>query len=165
MLFVLGSAITFIVYVLLRPWAVWKRIAGILAIVALAVAVVTLGQAGGWIPTGQTRGSDRWNSTPLKEAILLLAMLAGMYLRVIWDTVERYRVKRAEGRRVRRPDFDKWDFVMPALTALLVFQPVLSIGGGQPLSLQLVLFSLQNGFFWNSMFEKIRPGREQPAGT
>jgi hypothetical protein len=165
MLFVLGSTVTFIVYVLLRPWIIWKRIAAIVVISGLGAGVVLFAQAAGWMPTGMTRGSDRWNSTPIKESILLLALLAGMFLRVVWDAVESYRARKAAGERVKRPVFDKWDFVVPALIALLVFQPVLSMGGGQPMSIQLALFSLQNGFFWNSLFARIRQGREQSASA
>jgi hypothetical protein len=155
MFFLLGLALVLSIGVMFLRWKLWVRFALIIGLCAieLFVVVTITSQSYGAVPRG---GSSWWNATPWKEGILLVAMIAGMFLRVVWDAVEEYRRKAKLRGKAAGPMFDFWDFASPAIVSLLVFQPVLSMGGDQPMSVKLALFSLQNGFFWNTIFAKIR---------
>jgi len=155
MFFLLGFGLVLIIGVMFLRWKLWVRLALSITLCAIALFVVsTIGfQSSGAISRGS---SSWWNTTPWKEGILLFAMVAGMFLRVVWDAVEERRRKAKRGGMAAGPMFDFWDFASPAIVSLLVFQPVLSMGEDQPMSIKLALFSLQNGFFWNTIFAKIR---------
>jgi hypothetical protein len=157
MFFVLGLGVVLLLYGVLSRWRVWVKVvwsAAVLCCLAIALVIV----AGPfWEIPSLRGGTGWWNASPGKEAILLTAMIAGMFLRVVWDAVEDYR-RRKKGDR-NPPVFDVWEFVSPAIVSLVVFQPVLSMGEQQPMSVKLALFSLQNGFFWNTIFAKLKGAR------
>lgn len=161
MLVIVGAAVTAFVYFLLRPWRLRKRLTAALLTGLVVLLAIPFASGAGWISTWTVRGTiGWWQLTPGKEFLLVAAMLAGMFVRVAWDAIDEYRRRKAAGQPVTGPVFEKWDFVMPALTAVIVFQPVLSMGEGQPMSFKLALFSMQNGFFWNTVFAKIKQSRE-----
>lgn len=157
MFLLLGVIVTLAMVVLFRPWSPLVRI-GVLAGLALAAWVVlTFARGVGWIDDFTHRGAiGWWETSPAKELLLLLAMLVGIFARVVWDAVDAHKQLRAAGRRSKGPQFDKWDFVMPALISLLAFQTVLSVGKEQALSVSLAIFSFQNGFFWNTIFARVK---------
>jgi hypothetical protein len=158
MFFVIGIGFTLMTSVLFLRWAWWKKVAmaSLVLVIFLLVLLLIWGGNPGVINRGD---ASWWNTTPGKEIILLVAMIAGMFLRVTWDVVDEYQKKKRIGNPSSGPVFSVWDFASPAIISLLVFQPVLSIGEGQPMSIKLALFSLQNGFFWNTIYAKIKQSK------
>lgn len=149
----LGLGITALLFGVLSRWRGWvKLLWSILVLLVTGAAIIIVLGPAVFSSTVLRSGGVWWNVSPWKEALLLLAMLAGMFLRVSWDAIETRKRRRSR----TEPVFDRWNFVSPAIIALVVFQPVLSMGEGQPMSVKLALFSLQNGFFWNTLFEKIK---------
>ena len=129
----------------------------ILTVAALVVV------SGPLLPSdASSRGRDSWwNQTPWRELILLATMILGMQLRVAWDAIDAHRQSRTSKKPLARPVLDPWAFASPVIASLVVFQPVLSMGEGQPMSVKLALFSLQNGFFWNTIFARLRLSKER----
>jgi hypothetical protein len=157
MFLIIGIGFTLITSVLFLRWTWWKKVATASLLLVIFALLLLLIWGGG---SGVTTRGDAswWNSTPGKELILLVAMMIGMFLRVTWDAVDEHQRKKA-GKSASGPVFRFWDFASPAIVSLVVFQPVLSMGEGQPMSFKLVLFSLQNGFFWNTIFAKLRQSK------
>lgn len=86
---------------------------------------------------------------------MFAAMLLGMAAKYLWEAIERRRDKiknsKQEGSRISL-DFDFWDFVQPVLVSAIVFSAVLT--ANRQISFDAVLFSFQNGFFWQSVFTR-----------
>lgn len=163
MLLLIGSPLVLLIWSLLQK-SLKSKIIVLLAIVAATLLLVVL-LDGRWTVRGLPHGGQWWNSSPWKEIILLVALIAGTMLRVVSDSIERYRVARkSTGRsRPKRPSFDSWEFLYSAICSLLVFQSVLSFSDKQDLSWELVLFSLENGFFWNHVLDKFKTTRALEA--
>jgi hypothetical protein len=75
------------------------------------------------------------------------AMVAGMIAQSIWHAIQ----KRRPG---RPPVFDRWEFAKPALVAPIVFIAVYRNISEPHVSTAMLLFSFQNGFFWQTVLRK-----------
>lgn len=138
--------------VLSRRWKWgWKASAAVCLIVVSTAVLYLL------LPNALTRAAETlwWNRSPWKELLLLVALLFGMIAKYLWELIEIRRKKNAE----RKPgvekyglEFDFWDFVQPMLFAGVVFSVVLQ--SAEDVKLTTLLFSFQNGFFWQAVFRK-----------
>jgi hypothetical protein len=77
------------------------------------------------------------------------AMLVGMAAHTAFNSIRRRR-------RCRAPVFDTWAFVEPALVAPIVFLGVRGFIPGEHFTFEALLFSFQNGFFWQTVFGELR---------
>jgi hypothetical protein len=97
--------------------------------------------------------------SPQKEIMLFFAMIMGMVSKFLWDAIELRRLKTIQSRRTRL-QLDLWDFVQPLLVSGIVFAFVLANTG--KISAPALLFSYQNGFFWQTIFRKQSPSAVAP---
>lgn len=157
MFLIIGIGFTLITSVLFLKWTLWKKIAmaGLMLVIFALVLLLICGAGSGVITRGD---ASWWNTTPGKELILLVAMMIGMFLRVTWNAVDEHQ-RRKGLKSASNPVFSFWNFASPAIVSLVVFQPILSMGEGQPMTIKLALFSLQNGFFWNTIFAKLKQSK------
>ena len=81
--------------------------------------------------------------------IYFAAMVAGMLAQTIWQALQQRKVKSA-------PVFDKWEFVKPALVAPIVFIAVYHNIAQAQTTVVMLLFSFQNGFFWQTVLRTNR---------
>ena len=152
MFVIVGLLATAAVLAFMPRWAVWKKVLLLVCIAALTFILWP------WL-TLESRSSPEWWQRPLWRNLTLYAfMLAGMMFRVMWDEIEVWRQHNAQAgvRRKRRPRFEFWDFLYPILPSLALFQAVLWLADKQDLTLQLILTSFQNGFFWNALLARAK---------
>jgi hypothetical protein len=156
MFIVVGLLATAAISALMSRWAFWQRA---IVTVAAAGAIVVIGLSG----EVRTRGGLAWWNEPLwRNLLLYVAMLTGMMFRVVWDRLEllRQRSARTIRKKPLKPRFEIWDFVYPMLPSLALFQGVLWLAETRALSLQLVLLSFQNGFFWHALLARTKSSAE-----
>jgi hypothetical protein len=99
-----------------------------------------------------------FQSTPWKELLTFGAMVFGMASKYFWDLIEVRRNKNsklAQGQPKHGLEFDAWDFVQPFLVAGIVFSGVLAVQ--REVNPTALLFSFQNGFFWQSVLRAKAP--------
>jgi hypothetical protein len=83
--------------------------------------------------------------TPPWVALCYFAsMVLGMLAQTIWFALQ----QRTAG---ALPTFDKWEFVKPALVAPIVFIAVYQTITDGTFKAMTLLFSFQNGFFWQTV--------------
>jgi hypothetical protein len=97
-------------------------------------------------------GGERWfNISPFRELMLFAAMLIGMIARVLSVEIEKWRVS---GIRTSGPQVSRWDLVYPMLVSVPTFAALLSQTNTESLTLQALLLSFQNGFFWQTILKR-----------
>jgi len=103
-------------------------------------------------PLSHSISKPWWSTSPWQELLLFLAMILGMTAKTVWDAIEarRTRMRRASGDRGLR--IDPWEFAQPMLVSVIVFGAV--IGAKQPAGIPGLVFSFQNGFFWQTVLRK-----------
>ena len=141
-----GIALSFFLWLMLRQAPTWQRVSGALGAAGTIWAVRWLSplEKGAW-----------WDDDLWRNLILFASMIIGMFFRVAWDTLGAYRRRRAAGKKPSRPEFDKWEFLYPALVSLLVFR---TVAGDQKLTYSLCVASFHSGFFWNTLLSRTRQG-------
>jgi len=93
--------------------------------------------------------------SPWRELLLFGVMVLGMAGKYFWDLIERRREsRRAKGSRSPKLQFDWLDFLQPLLISGIVFAGVLREGPHEAVG--SVLFSFQNGFFWQTVLKRTR---------
>jgi|HubBroStandDraft_6_1064221.scaffolds.fasta_scaffold705050_2 hypothetical protein len=155
MRFALLSATVFLI--VLFAGSLWKRRFGVAflsgaVLCILAVVLVFANEV-------QVRGDDDWKTT----GCLFLAMVLGMTSKYLWGLIEIRRVKvEAQRDAAKKPPlgFDIWDFIQPLLVSGIVFSGV-SIGHPK-LEWATVLFSYQNGFFWQTVLARKERAEQNP---
>ncbi|WP_298257289.1 hypothetical protein [Bradyrhizobium sp.] len=76
--------------------------------------------------------------------VYFVAMVVGMIAQSIWHALQNRKPNKP-------PIFDKWEFVKPALVAPIVFIAVYRNILEPQVSMVMLLFSFQNGFFWQTV--------------
>lgn len=166
MFFIIGLGLAIVIGIMFLRLALWKKIVFASIVLGILASILLFALGGQVSGSVITRGNELWwDTTPGKEGILFLSMIVGMFLRVTWDAVDAYQRRKKQTASSSGPVFDFWDFISPAIVSLLVFQSVLSMGEGQPMSIKLALFSLQNGFFWNTIFAKLKQPNSLRSST
>jgi uncharacterized membrane protein len=77
------------------------------------------------------------------------AMLVGMAAHTAFYSIR-------SRRRGRAPVFDPWAFVEPALVAPIIFLAVRGFIPDEQFTFEALLFSFQNGFFWQTVWGEMR---------
>lgn len=75
------------------------------------------------------------------------AMVAGMVAQTLWNAIQNRKENAA-------PVIDKWEFLKPALVAPIVFVAVYQNIVESRITVAMLLFSFQNGFFWQTVLRK-----------
>jgi len=86
---------------------------------------------------------------PWFEFMLYFVMIAGMAAKYLYDAI-------GEGNKIQ---FQKWQFIKPIFVSPLIFASIYALiekGTSKPLIL-LLIFSFQNGFFWQTVLYKAQP--------
>ncbi len=97
-------------------------------------------------------GGERWfNISPSRELLLFAAMLLGMIARVLSIEIEKWRANRL---RTSGPQINRWDLVYPMLVSIPTFGALLSQTNAESLTLQALILSFQNGFFWQTILKR-----------
>ena len=130
----------------------WGAIAGIL-LVGVAVWLEFL-TAGHGVVTRGTAGGVWFRRSPASEILLFLAMVIGMSSRYLWDLIELRKKTAAKdsssGHKIGL-GFDWLDFLQPLLISAFVFEVILA--NSREFTSSTLLFSFQNGFFWQSVLK------------
>jgi hypothetical protein len=77
------------------------------------------------------------------------AMILGMAAHAAFEAVGKRKPYTA-------PVFDPWSFVQPALVAPIIFLGVRGILPQSDFTLEAILLSFQNGFFWQTVFDMVK---------
>jgi hypothetical protein len=128
------------------------RWVSIFLIISLALGITVLYLSPHAIARGENANSI-WKQPAIVDSILFIAMVVGMAFRYLWDLIEVRRAALHPGSS-HQPvhlNFDWLDFLQPLLVAGIVFAVV--IGTAKDLSPTTILFSYQNGFFWQSILK------------
>lgn len=129
------------------PWLLQlalAALAGLLGWAALSAAEHFLAihfLAGG--PKGNEAAEGSWWTS----VAYFIAMVVGMMAQAVWHAID----KKTAG---KPPVFDKWEFVKPALVAPIVFITVYNNVTQTQITVVMLLFSFQNGFFWQTVLRK-----------
>lgn len=127
----------------------WSSIAGVLV---LGATIWILLAGSGAVARGATDGA--WfRRSPASEVLLFVAMVIGMSSRYLWDLIElrkRSNAKGTSGGPIAL-GFDWLEFLQPLLISALVFEVILA--NSREFSGSTLLFSFQNGFFWQSVIK------------
>lgn len=143
-----------------RTWA--ARIIGLSLGGLVAVAVFYFLRGFGVISSGNVRDASPDVAPFWRDAILFGLLVAGMLARGTFDALKEYvdatdnAPSRPWKKRLAR-------LAVPLLPAVMLFQPVLSQAQGSEISWQLAVFSFQNGFFWDALFDTIQQKAGGPA--
>jgi hypothetical protein len=86
-------------------------------------------------------------ASPWAGLAYFVTMVIGMLAQTLWQAIQRRR-----GRQP--PTFDRWEFIKPALVAPIVFLAVYHNISDPKISTVMLLFSFQNGFFWQTVLRK-----------
>ena len=93
------------------------------------------------------RGSGSfWEKIPWKEIGLYFAMVAGMAAKYFYEAI-------GEGNTI---SFKKWQFLKPMFISPLVFGAIYTQTPASASGVFLMIFSFQNGFFWQTVLAKIK---------
>jgi hypothetical protein len=133
--------------VLSRKWALWKRIAAVAFTVTAAFVICYL------LLPPDVLGPD--NESWKAEVVLFFTLLIGMSAKYFWDLIEERQKQNSKlpaGSRKVALAFDFWDFVKPLLVSVIVFEAI--AGAHHSLSRAALVGSFQNGFFWQTVFQK-----------
>lgn len=123
---------------------------------ALAAFAGLLGSAALWVAehflaihflAGGPRESAAAESSWWTSLAYFIAMILGMMAQAIWYAIDKRTASKP-------PVFDKWEFVKPALVAPIVFIAVYNNVTQTQITVVMLLFSFQNGFFWQTVLRK-----------
>lgn len=130
-------------------------------IVALALLIIVFGLLGMILLSRPiTRNVEPeeagwYTETPWKHLLLFGAMLLGMVSNTLFDYLNaRVRARKAGKRSMPKLLWE--EMLMPIVIAGLVFGYFWGKHGEEEMSLASFLVSYQNGFFWQSVLEKVR---------
>jgi hypothetical protein len=138
-----------------KEWRENKKIIFVGATIFLSALVYALIdalvlQAGG----PSTKGDKSFFAKiPWLDIGLYLVMVIGMASKYLFDAIcdkDRKKIK-----------FNKWQFLKPFLVSPIIFAAVYSIIPESDSIFLLLIFSYQNGFFWQTMLYKAVPNQEE----
>jgi hypothetical protein len=99
---------------------------------------------------GGTKGAvNFFSKIPWLEIGLYFVMLMGMASKYLYDAIGEKNRKKIK--------FNKWQFIKPFLVSPMIFAAVYSIIPASGSASLLLIFSYQNGFFWQTILYKIAP--------
>jgi hypothetical protein len=86
-------------------------------------------------------------ASPWSGLAYFVTLVIGMLAQALWQAIQRRRGQHP-------PAFDKWEFIKPALVAPIVFLAVYHNISEPKITTVMLLFSFQNGFFWQTVLRK-----------
>lgn len=105
---------------------------------------------------GISKGSDDiLSKIPCLEIGLYFVMLMGMASKYLFDAIGEKNRKKIK--------FNKWQFIKPFLVSPMIFLSVYSLIPEKTSTLLLLIFSYQNGFFWQTILYKRISPQENPG--
>jgi len=105
--------------------------------------IIDLNFTGGMVEKGS---GSFWENIPWKEIGLYFAMVAGMAAKYFYEAI-------GEGNTI---SFRKWQFLKPMFISPLVFGAIYTQTPPSASGVFLMIFSFQNGFFWQTVLAKVR---------
>jgi divalent metal cation (Fe/Co/Zn/Cd) transporter len=145
----LGFGLLLILVILTRRVALIWRLLGVALIVGTASILIMAATV-----TVRAGEVEWYQQVPYKQLIALVVMIAGMAAKYFFDLIEARRRRKSAGDSRARLRFDRWDFAQPFLVSLIVFGSFWSGHGDDVLSLNWLIMSFQNGFFWQTLLGK-----------
>lgn len=138
----------FCIYLLRKDFSlIWRLILVILLILFFIFLM--------WLFKVDTRSASIWfNNSPYKQLIALFFILLGMSAKVIFNGIEERKKKISNGIKNPPVKIDKWDFFKPFIVSFIVFGVFWNKYGHEILTLNYLIISFQNGFFWQTILEK-----------
>jgi hypothetical protein len=107
-------------------------------------------------PTTFRGGEVVWyRQTPWKHLLLFGAMLLGMVSNTLFDYLDA-RIKARKAGRHSMPKLHWEEMLLPLVVAGVVFGYFWGKHSGEEMGLAPLLLSFQNGFFWQSVLDKVR---------
>jgi len=151
----IGISLVFllVVFIITRKmhWAL--RILLILLLVILSVFVFTIF---GITPPVRGEGEAWYQITPWKHIILFIVMLVGMITNYLFELLQaRIKAKESEG-KLQPPKFIWEKLVLPLIIAGILFGYFWGQHSNEPMGMAVIFISYQNGFFWQTILEKIK---------
>lgn len=93
--------------------------------------------------------------TPWKQIVLVISTLFGMISNYLLEYFQaRIDTKKSGGKRM--PKFIWEKIALPFIVAILVFGYFWEQHGKEPINVRIMLISFQNGFFWQTVLEKLK---------
>lgn len=136
-----------------KDWRQNKQIIFVCTIIIVGAVVYALIDVF-FLQPGGTKGEENFFSKiPWLEIGLYFVMLIGMASKYLFDAIGDKNRKKIK--------FNKWQFLKPFLVSPMIFAAVLSIIPGSGSVFLLLIFSYQNGFFWQTILYKIAPEEEE----
>jgi len=83
---------------------------------------------------------------PWLEIMLYITMIAGMAAKYFYDAIG----------KGNNPSIEKWQLFKPLLVSPMIFGSIYAIAGDRTPGLLLFVFSFQNGFFWQTVLQKLK---------
>jgi len=154
--------ITFIVVMVV--WALARsrkfRLPRIGTALLTAAAVAALFMLVVFSPGTTLGGPDDGISSPWREVLLFVVMLAGMAARFLTRAIENRRERIAAARAAGKPgnikiEFDMWEFVYPMITSVMTYGLLMQQVPDGKLTLMILVLAFQNGFFWQTLIGQI----------
>lgn len=101
---------------------------------------------------GTTKGiEDIFSKIPWLEVGLYFIMLLGMASKYLYDAIGEKNRKKIK--------FNKWQFIKPFLVSPMIFVTAYSMIPEATSPFLLLIFSYQNGFFWQTILYKVGPNQ------
>jgi hypothetical protein len=151
-------------------WLVRRKIPLWLKFLVALMAVILVTLAYYAVREAQSLSEGSWfEQSPIREVVFFLIMVAGMAAYAVANAIEARRSKLAVwqvgGEVGARPgiDFDLWEFVYPFLFSVFTFGGLLGQIGDDGLSVATVVIAFQTGFFWQTVFDKVRVRAQAPS--
>lgn len=138
-----------------KDWRQNKQIIFVCAIILLSALVYSSIDVLILQPDGAaTRGDTSFFAKiPWLDISLYLVMVIGMASKYLFDAIG--------DKNRKKINFDKWQFLKPFLVSPIIFAAVYSIIPESDSIVLLLIFSYQNGFFWQTMLYKAVPNQNQ----
>jgi hypothetical protein len=151
--FIVLSVVALLAMLLVKKdWRQKKQIIFVCIIIIVGAVAYTLIDVFVLQP-GDPRGEENFFSKiPWLEIGLYFVMLMGMASKYLFDAIGE--------RNIRKIKFNKWQFIKPFFVSPMIFAAVLSIIPESGSVFLLLIFSYQNGFFWQTILYKIAPEEE-----
>lgn len=126
-----------------------RQIIFLCSIIMVVIGVYTLADLFIMQPAG-SRGKENFLSIiPWLEIGLYISMLMGMASKYVYDVIDNKNKKKIK--------LNKWQLIRPFLVSPVVFIAIYSMIPESDSAFLLLLFSFQNGFFWQTVLYKMNP--------
>lgn len=110
----------------------------------------------GITPPVRGEGEDWYQIAPWKHLILFLVMFLGMITNYLFEFIQtRIKAKESKG-KIKLPQFIWEKMVLPLVVAGILFSYFWGQHSGEAMGLTVIFISYQNGFFWQTILEKIK---------